>query len=48
MAMAGKTTIAEVDEIVPLGELDPESDCHSGNFCSTCSKKGGDQWIRDY
>ena len=24
MAMAGKTTIAEVEELVPAGELDPD------------------------
>ena len=25
MAMAGKTTIAEVEELVPAGELDPDA-----------------------
>ena len=32
VAMAGKITIAEVDEIVPLGELDPESIVTPGIF----------------
>lgn len=32
MCMAGKTTIVEVDEIMPLGMLDPESVVTSGAF----------------
>ena len=32
MAMAGKTTIVEVDEIVEIGELDPEQIVTPGVF----------------
>jgi len=32
MAMAGKITIAEVDEIVEIGELDPEDVVTPGVF----------------
>lgn len=41
MAMAGKITIAEVDEIVEIGELDPESIVTPGIFVQRVVKKGG-------
>jgi 3-oxoadipate CoA-transferase, alpha subunit len=41
MAMAAKVTIAEVDEIVELGELDPESIVTPGIFVQRVVKKGG-------
>ena len=34
MAMAGKITVAEVEHLVPVGEIDPGS-IHSRNICST-------------
>jgi 3-oxoacid CoA-transferase subunit A len=34
MAMAGKITVAEVEELVPAGELDAEFNSHSRNICS--------------
>lgn len=41
MAMAAKVTIAEVDEIVELGELDPESIVTPGIFVQRVVVKGG-------
>ncbi|MFO7660743.1 MAG: CoA transferase subunit A [Candidatus Cloacimonadaceae bacterium] len=40
MAMAGTITIAEVDEIVEIGELDPESIVTPGVFVNYIVKKG--------
>lgn len=40
MAMAGTITIAEVDEIVEIGELDPESIATPGIFVNYIVKKG--------
>lgn len=40
MAMAGKTTIVEVDEIVELGELDPEEIITPGIFVQRVVKRG--------
>lgn len=40
MAMAGKITIAEVDEIVEIGELDPESIVTPGVFVDYIVKSG--------
>jgi len=40
MAMAGKTTIVEVDEIVELGELDPEAIVTPGVFVNYLVKTG--------
>jgi 3-oxoacid CoA-transferase A subunit len=40
MAMAGKTVIAEVDEIVEVGELDPESIVTPGVFVNYIVQKG--------
>jgi 3-oxoadipate CoA-transferase, alpha subunit len=41
MAMAAKVTIAEVDEIVELGELDPESIVTPGIFVQRVVVRGG-------
>jgi 3-oxoadipate CoA-transferase alpha subunit len=41
MAMAAKVTIVEVDEIVDIGELDPESIVTPGIFVQRVVKKGG-------
>ncbi|MBM4763349.1 3-oxoacid CoA-transferase subunit A [Bacillus sp. B15-48] len=41
MAMASKVTIVEVDEIVELGELDPEVIVTPGIFVNRIVKKGG-------
>lgn len=43
MSMAAKITIAEVDEVMPLGTLDPESIVTSGAFVQRVVKnKGGE------
>ncbi|CAN7663641.1 CoA transferase subunit A [Paenibacillus sp. LjRoot56] len=44
VAMAGKITIAEVDEIVPLGELDPESIVTPGIFVDMVILSRGVTW----
>jgi acetate CoA/acetoacetate CoA-transferase alpha subunit len=44
VAMAGKFTIAEVDEIVPLGELDPESIVTPGIFVDMVILSRGVTW----
>ncbi|SDO47587.1 acetate CoA/acetoacetate CoA-transferase alpha subunit [Paenibacillus sp. yr247] len=44
VAMAGKITIAEVDEIVPLGELDPECIVTPGIFVDMVILNGGVTW----
>jgi 3-oxoacid CoA-transferase A subunit len=41
MAMAGKITIAEVDDIVETGELDPEAIATPGVFVNYLVKRGG-------
>ncbi len=43
MAMAAKCTIAQVDEIVPLGELDPEVIVTPGIFVQRVVQTGGVQ-----
>jgi acetate CoA/acetoacetate CoA-transferase alpha subunit len=47
VAMAGDITIAEVEEIVPLGELDPEAIVVPGVFVDyVVQSKGVDwQWV---
>ena len=42
MAMAARVTIAEVDEIVELGELDPEVIVTPGIFVQRVVRRGGD------
>jgi acetate CoA/acetoacetate CoA-transferase alpha subunit len=44
MAMAGDYTIAEVDEIVPLGELDPEAIITPGVFVQAIVQSEGVNW----
>lgn len=44
VAMAGKFTIAEVDEIVPLGELDPENIITPGIFVDMVILSRGVTW----
>lgn len=44
VAMAGKTTIAEVDEIVSFGELDPESIVTPGVFVDYVVQSKGVDW----
>ena len=43
MAMAAKCTIAQVDEVVPLGELDPEVIVTPGIFVQRVVRAGGVQ-----
>ncbi|WP_431309011.1 CoA transferase subunit A [Halalkalibacter lacteus] len=44
VAMAGKITIAEVEEIVPLGELDPAEIVTPGVFVNMVVKSKGVDW----
>lgn len=44
VAMAGKFTIAEVEEIVPLGELDPEEIITPGVYVDMIVKTKGVNW----
>lgn len=44
VAMAGKVTIAEVEEIVPLGELDPDSVMTPGVFVNYIVQSKGVDW----
>ncbi|MGO4274824.1 CoA-transferase, partial [Paenibacillus sp. TAF58] len=44
VAMAGKFTIAEVDEIVPLGDLDPENIVTPGIFVDMVVLSRGVTW----
>ncbi|MBK0008381.1 MULTISPECIES: CoA transferase subunit A [Priestia] len=44
MAMAGRITIAEVDEIVPLGDIDPENVMTSGVFVNYIVPSKGVNW----
>jgi acetate CoA/acetoacetate CoA-transferase alpha subunit len=44
MAMAGRITIAEVDEIVPLGDIDPENVMTSGVFVDYIVPSKGVNW----
>jgi len=41
MAMAAKVVVAEVDEIVPVGQLDPDEVVTPGLFVTYLVKKGG-------
>ncbi len=43
MAMAAACTVAQVDEVVPLGELDPEAIVTPGIFVQRVLPIGGDQ-----
>lgn len=45
VAMAGKVTIAEAEEIVPMGELDPEEIITPGVFVDIVVQSEGANWI---
>lgn len=47
MATAARTTIVQVDEIVPLGVLDPETIVTPGIFVDRVVSVGGRRWLRD-
>lgn len=47
MATAARTTIAQVDEIVPLGALDPEAIVTPGIFVDRVVAVGARPWLRD-
>lgn len=47
MAAAAKTTIAQVDEIVELGDLDPENIVTPGIFVNRVVSVGERSWLRD-
>lgn len=47
MATAATTTIAQVDEIVPLGALDPEAVVTPGIFVNRVVAVGERPWLRD-
>ncbi|MGC5076331.1 3-oxoacid CoA-transferase subunit A [Agrococcus sp. DT81.2] len=47
MATAATTTVAQVDEIVPLGALDPEAVVTPGIFVDRVVEVGGRAWLRD-
>ncbi len=47
MAAAASTTIAQVDEIVPLGSLDPESVVTPGIFVNRVVAVGQRRWLHD-
>lgn len=47
MATAATTTIAQVDEIVPLGALDPESIVTPGIFVDRVVPVGSRPWLRE-
>lgn len=44
MAMAGTVTIAEAEEIVPVGGLDPEEVVTPGAFVDMVVKSEGVNW----
>jgi 3-oxoadipate CoA-transferase alpha subunit len=47
MATAARTTIVQVDEIVPLGTLDPEAIVTPGIFVDRVVAVGGRRWLHD-
>lgn len=47
MAAAAATTIAQVDEIVPLGAIDPESVVTPGIYVDRVVSVGARRWLRD-
>ena len=47
MATAARVTIAQVDEIVPLGALDPEQVVTPGIFVDRVVAVGARPWLRD-
>jgi len=47
MASAATTTIAQVDEVVPLGSLDPEAVVTPGIYVDRVVEVGERRWLRD-
>ncbi len=47
MATAATTTIAQVDRVVPVGELDPENVVTPGIYVDTVFAVGERPWLRD-
>jgi len=47
MATAATTTVVQVDEIVPLGSLDPETVVTPGIFVDRVVALGERRWLRD-
>ena len=47
MAMAAKTTVVQVDELVPLGGIDPETVVTPGLFVDRVVAVGERAWLRD-
>ena len=47
MATAAATTIVQVDELVPLGDLDPETVVTPGIFVDRVVALGERAWLRD-
>ncbi|WP_159501471.1 3-oxoacid CoA-transferase subunit A [Microbacterium sp. 18062] len=47
MATAAATTIAQVDEVVPLGDIDPETVVTPGLFVDRVVAVGERPWLRD-
>jgi 3-oxoadipate CoA-transferase, alpha subunit len=47
MATAATTTVVQVDEIVPLGALDPETVVTPGIFVDRVVAVGGRRWVED-
>ena len=47
MAAAAETTIAQVDTVVPLGELDPEAVVTPGIYVDRVVAVGERRWLRD-
>ena len=47
MAAAAKTTVVQVDEIVPLGDLDPEAVITPGLYVDRVVAVGERPWLRD-
>jgi len=47
MASAASTTIVQVDELVPLGDLDPEAVVTPGIFVDRVVAVGERRWLRD-
>ncbi|CDJ98950.1 acetyl-CoA:acetoacetyl-CoA transferase, alpha subunit [Microbacterium sp. C448] len=47
MAAAATTTVAQVDEVVPLGTLDPETVVTPGIFTDRVVAVGERRWVRD-
>lgn len=47
MATAARTTVVQVDELVPLGTLDPETIVTPGIFVDRVVAVGGRPWLRD-